>query len=177
MWGGQGVYMMLMYSQDHHYTKKRFTLPRITRSINGVDISVLFIGNPAYPLFEWLVKPFSDTGRLSRDQHNFNCRPSRARNVVENAYGRLKARWRCFYNVTIAIYSLCVSRLLSVVHYTIFVKHMERHFATTGCKVMEHFLNRECLAYVHQLEYKQREYVMHLSPISRDTNLYLHVCV
>ena len=40
-------------------------------------------------------EPFSDTGRLSRDQHNFNYRLSRAHNVLENAYGRLKAHWRC----------------------------------------------------------------------------------
>ena len=66
--------------------------PRMEREIN---LSILLIGDPAYPLYEWLMKLFSDTGRLSSDQHAFNYRLSCARNVVENAYGRLKACLHC----------------------------------------------------------------------------------
>ena len=39
------------------------------------------------------MKPFSDTG-LTRKQKKFNYQLSRSRAVVENAFGRLKGRWR-----------------------------------------------------------------------------------
>ena len=60
----------------------------------GRKISPLIIGDAAYPLLPWLLKPFSDNGHLSPDQARFNYRLSRARMVVECFFGRLKGRWR-----------------------------------------------------------------------------------
>ena len=69
--------------------------PKMDRTIDGVNVPILFIGDPAYPLYERLIKPFSDSARLFSDQHTFNYRLSCARNVVETVYSRLKACWRC----------------------------------------------------------------------------------
>ena len=65
------------------------------RKINGVDIPLLILGDPAYPLMSWLMKCYPETGCLSPEESHFNYRQSRARMVVENAFGRLKGRWRC----------------------------------------------------------------------------------
>lgn len=70
-------------------------LPTLTESIGGVDVPLVILGDPAYPLLPWLMKAFPDNGRLSSQQKLFNYRLSHARVVVEHAYGRLKGRWRC----------------------------------------------------------------------------------
>ncbi|XP_071345501.1 uncharacterized protein [Trachinotus anak] len=65
-------------------------------SISGCDVGHYLIGDPAYPMQNWLMKPFLDTGRLTPEQRTYNYRLSSARSVVEMCFGRLKGRWRCF---------------------------------------------------------------------------------
>ena len=64
-----------------------------TKCINDVDIPLLILGDPTY-LLPWLMKPYPDTGNLTRQQQHYNYRQSRARMVVENAFGRIKGWWR-----------------------------------------------------------------------------------
>ena len=69
--------------------------PNQTVDIERIQMPIVLLGDPAYPLMPWLMKPFSDNGRLTKEQHTFNYRLSKARMVVENAFGRLKGRWHC----------------------------------------------------------------------------------
>ncbi|XP_060776402.1 uncharacterized protein LOC132885894 [Neoarius graeffei] len=64
-------------------------------TISGCEVGHYLIGDPAYPMQNWLMKPFSDTGRLTPEQHTYNYRLSSARLVVEMAFRRLKGWWRC----------------------------------------------------------------------------------
>ena len=77
---------------------KRITEDKILecvgRTILGHNIPLCIIGDSAYPIQPWLMKPFSGDSSLTPQQKHFNYRLSRARIVVENAFGRLKARWR-----------------------------------------------------------------------------------
>ena len=65
-----------------------------TRNINGTEIRPLLAGDSAYPLTNWLVKPYPDRGRLTPEERKFNVKFSALRSVVERAFGTLKARWR-----------------------------------------------------------------------------------
>jgi len=56
------------------------------------------VGDDAFPLRDYMVKPYP-YAVLTHDQRVFNYRCSRARRVVENAFGICAARFRCFLGV------------------------------------------------------------------------------
>ncbi|KAK3573530.1 hypothetical protein QTP86_026997 [Hemibagrus guttatus] len=64
-------------------------------TVNGVEIPVHLIGSAAYPLKKWLMKGFTDEHSLTPEQRHFNSQLNSACTVAENAFGRLKGRWRC----------------------------------------------------------------------------------
>ena len=94
------------------------------RTILGKPIPLCIIGDSAYPIQTWLMKPFSDNTALSPQQKYFNYRLSHSRIVVENAFGRLKARWRRLVkkndmiteNVPIVIITCCILHNLCEIH-------------------------------------------------------------
>ena len=68
-------------------------MPQRSLVIDGVAIPLHILGDPAYPLTTCIIKPY--TGRnLTPEQESFNVYHSGARMMVENAFGRLKSRWR-----------------------------------------------------------------------------------
>ena len=70
-------------------------LPPSDRLTND-DLDVLYymIGDDAFPLRTWMMKPYSRCG-LSNEKRIFNYRLSRARRIVENAFGVLANHFQC----------------------------------------------------------------------------------
>lgn len=54
--------------------------------ILGKQIPVNIIGDSAYSIHTWLMKPFSDNSHLSPQQKHFIYRLAHAQVVVENAF-------------------------------------------------------------------------------------------
>ncbi|CAJ1087321.1 protein ALP1-like [Xyrichtys novacula] len=69
-------------------------LPKCVRNIEGEDVRLLIVGDPAYPLLEWLVKGYISSPYLTREQESFNVYLSSVRVGIEMTFGILKSRWR-----------------------------------------------------------------------------------
>ncbi|XP_062550355.1 uncharacterized protein LOC134215122 [Armigeres subalbatus] len=65
-----------------------------TKKMCGIDVPVLLIGDSAFRLSELVMKPYSFHVDASDKEKTFNYTLSKARRVVENAFGHLKARFR-----------------------------------------------------------------------------------
>ena len=47
--------------------------PASTRHLGGVNIPLLMLGDSAYPLLIWLMKPFSHNSALTIEQMTYGC--------------------------------------------------------------------------------------------------------
>ncbi|KAK3920201.1 Protein ANTAGONIST OF LIKE HETEROCHROMATIN PROTEIN 1 [Frankliniella fusca] len=64
------------------------------KEVDGMQVPFFIVGDPAYPLLPWLIKNYSYDGNTTAAMDNFNAHMNQGRIVVENAFGRLKGRWR-----------------------------------------------------------------------------------
>ncbi|KAM4563474.1 uncharacterized protein PAE49_011528 [Odontesthes bonariensis] len=67
-------------------------LPKDPIEINGTSVNLLLLGNPAYPMTDWLIKDFPRS--ITSEQESFNVRLSSVRTSADVAFRRLKSRWR-----------------------------------------------------------------------------------
>lgn len=75
-----------------------FNVPKPISIIeNSEPQQYVVVGDEAFPLTTYLLRPYSRNYLRDNEPNKiFNYRLSRARRVVENAFGILAARWRCF---------------------------------------------------------------------------------
>ncbi|KAK7878183.1 hypothetical protein WMY93_031180 [Mugilogobius chulae] len=89
-----------LYRQAHR-------LPKRAIDVEGVGVNFYIIGDPAYPLLDWLIKGYTRAQMHTAEQMSFNVHLSAARTCVEMAFGRLKARWRILLKRTDLHFTFC----------------------------------------------------------------------
>eukprot|EP00795_Rhopilema_esculentum_P003531 gene3531-2015_t len=86
---------VLRENSIYHTAERGDILNNPLAYIENQPVKPFIIGDGAYPLSSWLLKPYPDNGALTRSEIKYNKTLSSARSVVERAFGVLKARWRC----------------------------------------------------------------------------------
>ncbi|XP_055839179.1 uncharacterized protein LOC129907133 isoform X1 [Episyrphus balteatus] len=82
---------------ENSYVKEQHQQPilkEMSKNLCGVDIPVLLLGDSAFRLSEYLMKPYPFNTTATEAEKNFNYVLSKCRRVVENSFGHLKARFR-----------------------------------------------------------------------------------
>ncbi|KAG6923767.1 hypothetical protein G0U57_019316, partial [Chelydra serpentina] len=83
-------------------------------TVGNVEMPIVILGDPAYPIMPWLMKPYM--GALDSSKELFNYRLSKSRMVVECPFGRLKGHWESLLtrsdlsktNIPIVVAACCV---------------------------------------------------------------------
>ncbi|XP_050322662.1 uncharacterized protein LOC126754594 [Bactrocera neohumeralis] len=87
-----GIFHATRFGED--LLENRLPLPPDTPlPLSSHPFPYYFVGDCAFPLKNNLMKPYPGVN-ITRAQRIFNYRLSRARRVIENAFGILTARWR-----------------------------------------------------------------------------------
>lgn len=98
-----GVLEETMFFQ--HLKDNKLNLPG--NAENVADLNFVFIGDEAFAFHEHLLKPFPQRD-LNHDRRIYNYRLSRGRNVVENAFGLIAARFRILQSpINVGVDKIC----------------------------------------------------------------------
>lgn len=65
-----------------------------SKTIESVQVPMLLLGDGAYRLTKFLMKPYPHKAKKTVAQARFNYYLSRTRRVIENTYGHFIGRWR-----------------------------------------------------------------------------------
>lgn len=91
-------------------------LPKPTPlSENGNNLLYCLVGDEAFPLKTYLLRPYPGKKNIEYEKRIFNYRLSRTRRTIENTFGILANRWRIFRELII----LSVNNTMKIIQATV----------------------------------------------------------
>lgn len=77
------------------FVKHEMNVPKAELlAIDGMPLPYVLVGDEAFQLTNYLLRPYPGRGGLNKDKTIFNYRLSRARRTIENSFGLLVSLWR-----------------------------------------------------------------------------------
>ena len=70
--------------------------PKIGKDVGGLLVPPLTLGETAFPLQTWMIKPYTNANPTLQQRY-YNYRLSQARMVMEGTFGQLKERLRVLH--------------------------------------------------------------------------------
>lgn len=90
-----GVFMSSTFGCMFRDQNLNLPKPRTLHTNNCIEFPYVFVGDEAYALHKHMMKPFSKAS-LTRERRIYNYRHSRARRIVECAFGMMAKKFRIF---------------------------------------------------------------------------------
>jgi len=88
-----GIFRSSLIGQKFHNKEMNVPQPQPILA-DGVLLPYVIVGDEAFPLTEYLLRPYLGRGALNKERKIYNNRLSRARRMIESSFGILCSQWR-----------------------------------------------------------------------------------
>ncbi|XP_011690497.1 PREDICTED: putative nuclease HARBI1 [Wasmannia auropunctata] len=85
-----------------NFNANRMNVPKPAAVAGGRILPYCLVGDEAFPLKPYLLRPYPGKNGLSQEQDIFNYRLTRARRMIESTFGILASQWRIYRKPIIA---------------------------------------------------------------------------
>ncbi|XP_071574589.1 uncharacterized protein [Temnothorax nylanderi] len=102
-----GIFAHSNFGQRFERNQMNLPEPRPIEA-SGPALPFVLVADEAFALTRYMMRPYPRSGHLNRQRKIFNYRLSRARRMIESAFGILVAKWRIYRRSIIASVSTAV---------------------------------------------------------------------
>lgn len=109
---------------------------------SDIILPYVFVADDAFPLRTDMIKPFRQADLNSQEKKIFNYRLSRARRIVENAFGILASRFRIFHTqINVDPENIVKIVMAAVVLHNFLIRHSSKSYAPQECIYQENIVD------------------------------------
>ncbi|KYM96994.1 Putative nuclease HARBI1 [Cyphomyrmex costatus] len=109
-----GIFRDSLVGQKFHNGKMNLPKPE-PLIVDGPSLPYVLVGDEAFQLTEYLLRPYPGRGGLNQSRLIYNYRLSRARRIIENTFGILVSQWRILKRPLICTVSKAIKIVQAIV--------------------------------------------------------------